>query len=424
MFAIYFIVLLILLVLSVPIGVSLGITGMAFLVIEQSMGLEVAIQRIVVASDSFSLMALPLFILSGNIMSGGSISRRLVDLMDSMIGWVTGGMSMVTTLACMFFGAISGSCTATAAAIGSVMIPGMEKKGYSKEYGAAITAASGTLGAVIPPSLMTITYGTITGVSVGALFMAGFLPGILMGLSLMIISYFLCKRAGYTSTDKFSIRRVLVTTKKSILAVLMPVIVLGGIYGGLFTPTEAATVAVVYTLVVSVFIYKDVTFKEIPRIFIDSALMSGGIMFLVCTASLFGWTISVARVPQMIANAMLSITDNPILILMMINVLLLILGCFLESIAIILITTPILYPIILQLGIDPIHFGIIMCVNICIGTMTPPFGVTLFVSSGISGVPVERIAWKALPFLAILIVDLLIITYVPTVSMILPSLLL
>ncbi|HZK71582.1 MAG TPA: TRAP transporter large permease [Clostridia bacterium] len=422
MFAIYFLALIVLLILSVPIGVSLGITGMAFLVLEQSMGLEVAIQRIVVAADSFSLMALPLFILSGNIMCGGSISRRLVEFMDSLIGWITGGMSMVTTLASMFFGAISGSCTATTAAIGSIMIPGMNEKGYAKDYGSAVTAASGTLGAVIPPSLMTITYGTITGVSVGALFMAGFLPGILMGISLMIVSYFICKKAGYKSDVKFSFLRVYVSLKKSILAVLMPVIVLGGIYGGIFTPTEAATIAVVYTLIVSVFIYKDVAFKDIPRIFIDSALMSGGIMFLVCTASLFGWTISVARVPQMIASAMLSVTDNPILILMMINVLLLVIGCFLESIATILIMTPILFPIILEMGIDPLQFGIIMCVNICIGTMTPPFGVCLFVSSGISGVPVERIAIKALPYLAILIFDLLLITYIPTISTILPSL--
>jgi len=422
LFAIYFLALIVLLILSVPIGVSLGITGMAFLVLEQSMGLEVAIQRIVVAADSFSLMALPLFILSGNIMCGGSISRRLVEFMDSLIGWITGGMSMVTTLASMFFGAISGSCTATTAAIGSIMIPGMNEKGYAKDYGSAVTAASGTLGAVIPPSLMTITYGTITGVSVGALFMAGFLPGILMGISLMIVSYFICKKAGYKSDVKFSFLRVYVSLKKSILAVLMPVIVLGGIYGGIFTPTEAATIAVVYTLIVSVFIYKDVAFKDIPRIFIDSALMSGGIMFLVCTASLFGWTISVARVPQMIASAMLSVTDNPILILMMINVLLLVIGCFLESIATILIMTPILFPIILEMGIDPLQFGIIMCVNICIGTMTPPFGVCLFVSSGISGVPVERIAIKALPYLAILIFDLLLITYIPTISTILPSL--
>lgn len=422
MFLIYFIALLLLLALSVPIGVSLGITAMSFLVVAQNIGLETAIQRIVVAADSFSLMALPLFILSGNVMSGGSISKRLVNFMDSIIGWITGGMSMVTTLACMFFGAISGSSTATTAAIGSIMIPGMHEKGYSKEYSSAITAASGTLGAVIPPSLMTITYGTITGVSVGALFMAGFLPGLFMALSLMIVSYFMCKKAGYIATEKFSIKRLFVTFRKSILAIMMPVIVLGGIYGGLFTPTEAATVAVVYTTIVSVFIYRDITFKNLPKIFIDSAVMSGNIMFLVCTASLFGWSISVARIPTMIAHAILSLTSNPILVLLMINILLLVLGCFLESIATILITTPILYPIIMELGIDPIHFGIIMCVNICIGTMTPPFGVTLFVSSGISGVSVEKIAVKALPFLAILLVCLMVISYVPVISLALPKL--
>ncbi len=374
------------------------------------------------AADSFPLMALPFFILSGNIMQGGGISRRLIAFVDSLVGWLTGGLSIVTVLSCMFFGAISGSATATTAAIGSVMIPGMQRKGYDPTFAAAITASSGLLGAVIPPSLMMVTYGTLTGVSVGALFIGGIIPGCILGLSLMTLSYFMCKKAGYASDSQFSLAQVWKTFKETLLAMAMPVIVLGGIYGGIFTPTEAAVVAVVYTLIVALFVYKEISFADIPKIFIDSGMVSGAIMLLVCTASLFGWMITMNRVPQKIAEIMLSLSDNYIVILFLINILLLIVGCFLESIAAQVILTPILFPLIVKLGVDPLHFGIIVCVNICIGTLTPPFGVCLFVASGLTGIPLERIAKKTMPFLATLLVILLILTYLPQVTLFLPNL--
>jgi len=319
---ILFAVLIFLLAFSVPVGVSLGISSLVYLIFIENVPIVAAMQRIVVAADSFSLLALPLFILSGNLMTDGGISKRLIDFVDALVGWIRGGLAIVTTMACMFFGAISGSNTATTAAIGSIMIPGMEKKGYDKEFSAAVTASSGVLGAIIPPSLMMISYGTITGTSISGLFMGGFIPGMLCGLSIMVISYFICRKKGYVSDHKFSIKRVGTTFKESILALLMPIIVLGGIYGGFFTPTEAAAVACVYCFVVATFIFREISLKDLPRILLESIKTSSGIMLLVCTASLFGWALTLGRIPQTVASAILGLTSNPILILLLINILL------------------------------------------------------------------------------------------------------
>ena len=421
-FGLLFLILLVLLATSLPIGFGLGLSALAYLFAGGTLPPEVGVQRMIAAADSFALMALPFFILSGNIMQGGGISRRLINFVDSLVGWLTGGLSIVTTMSCMFFGAISGSATATTAAIGTIMIPGMIKKGYDPAFSAAITASSGLLGAVIPPSLMMVTYGTMAGVSIGDLFIGGIIPGMLLGLALMVVSYRTCKAAGYTSEVQFSFSRVVSTFKEAIFALAMPVIVLGGIYGGIFTPTEAAVVAVVYTLVVALFLYKEITFKDLYGIFLDSAIVSGSIMILVCAASFFGWMIAMNRVPQMIAEALLSVSNNQIVVLFLINMLLLFVGCFLESIAALVILTPILYPLVVAVGVDPLHFGIIACVNICIGTLTPPFGVCLFVASGITGIPLEKIAKRALPFLGVLIAVLFVLTYLPQVTLFLPHL--
>ena len=415
--------LLILLSISVPVGFALGISSLLYLLIVQHAPIIATMQRIVVAADSFSLLALPLFIISGNLMTDGGISRRLIDFVDALVGWMRGGLAIVTTIACMFFGAISGSNTATTAAIGSIMIPGMKEKHYDADFAAAITSASGVLGAIIPPSLMMISYGTITGASISGLFMGGFFPGILCGLSLIVVSYIICRKKGFVSDKGFSVKRVGTTFKDAILALIMPVIVLGGIYGGFFTPTEAAAVACVYCFIIATYVYKEITLKDLPRILISSIHTSSGIMLLVCTASLFGWALTVGKVPQAIAAVILGITKNKFLILLLINIVLLIVGCFLESIAAIVIMTPVLFPISTALGLDPIHFGIIVCVNICIGTLTPPFGVCLFVSSGLTQIPIERIAKKSMPFLLALIICLLLVTYVEPISMFLPRLL-
>jgi C4-dicarboxylate transporter DctM subunit len=411
------------LVISVPVGFALGLSSLIYLVVVQHAPIIATMQRIVVAADSFSLLALPLFIISGNLMTDGGISRRLIDFVDALVGWIRGGLAIVTTIACMFFGAISGSNTATTAAIGSIMIPGMKAKNYDLDFAAAITSASGVLGAIIPPSLMMISYGTITGASISGLFMGGFFPGILCGLSLIVVSYIICRKKGFVSDKKFSFSRLLSTFKDAILALIMPVIVLGGIYGGIFTPTEAAAVACIYCYIIATFVYKEIGLKDLPRILISSIQTSSGIMLLVCTASLFGWALTVGKVPQAVAAAILGITKNKFLILLLINLVLLIVGCFLESIAAIVIMTPVLFPISTALGLDPIHFGIIVCVNICIGTLTPPFGVCLFVSSGLTKLPIEKIAKKSMPFLCALIFCLLLITYIEPISMFLPNLL-
>lgn len=421
--AILFICLFGLLALSVPVGFALGISSLVYLVFEQGTPIMAAMQRVVVASDSFSLMALPLFIISGNLMCDGGISKRLINFIDALIGWARGGLAIVTTVACAFFGAISGSNTATTAAIGSIMIPGMKDKNYDTDFAAAVTASSGVLGAIIPPSLMMISYGTVTGASIGSLFMGGVIPGIMCALSMCIVSYIICRKKGFVSGDKFSWRRLGVSFVDAILALLMPVIVLGGIYGGLFTPTEAAAVACIYCFIVAMFIYREISWKDLPRILIDSMKTSSGIMLLVCTASLFGWALTVGRVPQAIASAILGLTSDPIIILLLINIVLLIAGCFLESIAAILILTPVLFPIATAIGMDPVHFGIIVCVNICIGTLTPPFGVCLFVSSGLTQMPIERIAKKSFPYLLALLICLTLITYIEPISMFLPNLL-
>ena len=420
---ILFLVLIVLLGLSVPVGVALGISSLVYLAFFESTPAVTAIQRIVAGADSFSLLALPLFIIAGNLMCEGGISHRLIDFVDALVGWARGGLATVTTVACMFFGAISGSNTATTAAIGSIMIPGMEEKGYDKDFAAGVTAASGVLGAVIPPSLMMITYGTIAGASISALFMGGFLPGLLCGMALIAVSYFICRKRGYVSNTSFSIKRVLTSLKDALLALMMPVIVLGGIYGGLFTPTEAAAIACIYCFIVSVFVYREIKIRDLPRILVESIQTSSGIMILVCTACLFGWALTLGRIPEQIAGTILSLTSNPILILLLINALLLIVGCFLESIAAIVILTPVLLPIASSLGLNLVHFGLIVTVNICIGTLTPPFGVCLFVSSGLTQLPIERIARQSVPFLLALIACLLLITYVPGITMLLPNLL-
>ena len=420
--AILFSVFFILLLIDVPIAICLGASSLAAILVAGQKLSVVAVNTYSGISKTL-LLAIPFFVLAGNIMAKAGISKRLIAFVNACIGHTRGGIAIVCVIVSCLFGAISGSNTATTAAIGSIMIPGMKEKGYDLEFAAAVTASSGVLGAIIPPSLMMISYGTITGASISGLFMGGFLPGILCGLSMILVSYFICRKHGYVSDRKFNAAFLGKSFTSAILAILMPVIVLGGIYGGIFTPTEAAAVACVYCFIVATFIYKEITIRDLPKILLDSIRTSSGIMLLVCTASLFGWALTVGKIPQMVADAIMGLTTNPILIMLLMNIVLLVVGCFLESIAAIVIMTPVLYPIAAAIGMDPIHFGIMLCVNICIGTLTPPFGVCLFVASGMTNLPIEKIAKKSLPFLAALIICLMLITYIPQISMFLPNLL-
>lgn len=412
-----------LLVIGVPIAIALGMAAFASIWTFTTVDMSIAPQVMFKAVNSFPMMAIPFFILAGNVMSSGGISERLVKFASSLVGSLTGGLAHITVLASMFFAAISGSSPATTAAIGSVMVPAMTERGYDKNFATAVAAAAGTVGVVIPPSIPMVLYAVLAGVSIGRLFLAGFGPGILMGLSMMAVVYFISKREGYVGTGKFSFRDLLVSFKDSFFALLMPIIILGGIYGGIFTPTEAAAVAVVYGVIVGFFVYRELKIKDIPDILYKSAVGTAVIMFLISGANLFGWFLVREIIPQSIAAAMVAVTDNSYVIIFLINILLLILGTFLNTTAAIVLVTPILLPVLLQVGIDPLFMGAVMVVNLAVGMITPPVGLCLFVACNISNITLDAITKSVLPLLLVLIVCIFLISYIPGIVMFLPNLL-
>ena len=401
----------IVLALSCFAGIFLGGSATPMLVIAQRMFTSV---------DSFPLLAIPLFMVAGNLMEGGGISRRLINFCNSLLGSFTGGLAMVAVLTCMLFAAISGSGPATVAAIGGIMIPEMEKAGYPKAFSAALLSVAGGIGVIIPP------YAVSAGgsVSISTLFAAGFGPGILVGISLMLVCYFTSKKYGYGQKNKvpFSLHNVGKSFVDAIWALIMPVIVLGGIYGGVFTPTEAAGVAAIYGFVVGTFVYRDLKLKDLPQLLMNSGKGTAMVMIIVGAASSFGWILTSARIPDVIAAFMVSLTDSPFGILLVINIFLLIVGCLMDVTAAIIILTPIFLPIISQFGIDPIHFGIIMTVNLAIGQSTPPLGVNLFVSCGIAKISIEENARAMVKFLIANIIALFLITYIEPISLTIPRL--
>ena len=415
--------LVIFLILGLPIAVALGIAVSLSILKFTTVPLLIAPQIMFKAVDNFPLMAIPFFILAGNIMSGGGISRRLVNFASVIVGTITGGLAHVAIFASMFFAAISGSSPATTAAIGTIMVPEMNKKGYDNKFSAATVAAAGTVGVIIPPSIPMILYSVLASVSIGRLFLAGFGPGILMGIVMMSIAYFISKKRGYGGTKKLSFGEKIRAIRDSIFALLMPVIILGGIYGGIFTPTEAAAVAVVYGIVVGLFIYRELKIKNIPEIFFTSAIQTAVVMFLITTANLFGWFLVREMIPQRIAQAVLVLTENPYIVLLVINIFLLIIGTFINTTAAVILITPILLPILIQVGIDPLFMGIVMVVNLAVGQITPPVGLCLFVACNIANISLDKLTRSILPYLIALIVIIFVITYIPLISMTLPNLL-
>ncbi|TLS38429.1 TRAP transporter large permease [Pseudalkalibacillus caeni] len=413
--------LLVLFALSVPIAISLGITS-TIAVSYTGMPLLVVIQRMFGAIDLFPLMAIPFFILAGNLMEAGGISKRLVNFANSLVGGLSGGLAAVAVVTSMFFAAISGSGPATVAAIGSILIPAMIAKGYDRNFAGAVQSVSGELGVIIPPSIPLILYGVTAEVSIGTLFIAGVIPGLFIAGSLLLTVFVLSKKKGYQGTPNITNADRIKAFKDAILALLMPGIILGGIYGGIFTPTEAAGVAVVYAFIVGFFVYRELKFKNLIDVFARSAITTSIIMIIISTAGLFGWILTRERIPQKIAESFMQFTDSPIVFLLLINVLLWIVGMFFETASSIIILAPILTPIAVMVGVDPVHFGIIMVVNLAMGMVTPPLGVNLFVSVQIANTTLERITKAILPFLFVVIVDILIISYLPQLSMWLPSL--
>ncbi len=409
---------------SVPIGFSIGLSVVAYALATGSVNMGYIASGLFASCDSFPLMAIPFFILSGALMEGGGLSKRLVLFFDSLVGHLTGGLAIVTVITCMFFGAISGSGPATTAAVGAIMVPTMVEKGYDKKFAMALVAASGCLGVIIPPSIPMVSYGISVNASIATMFMGGFMPGIILGLLLIITAVFSCKKHGFTGNgEQFSWAKVAANFKDAFWAILSPVIILGGIYSGIFTPTEAAVVSVVYALLVGLFIYKELNLKTLYAKFADAACTHGTVNIIVGTSTILGRVLTLEQIPDMVATSMLSLTDNKIVMLMIINVLLLACGCLLETNSSILILAPILYPVVANFGVDIVHFGLIMVVNLAIGFITPPVGVNLFVACGIGNIPFAQLVKKIIPFLLVLLLGLLIITYIPAVSLTIPRLL-
>ena len=412
-----FLIFFILLMLSVPIGYAIGIATLITLISFSNIPITMIAQNAVAGVDSFPLLAIPFFMLAGNLMSSGGIAKRLVDFFESIIGHITGGLGMVTVVVCMFFAAISGSAGATVSAVGAFMIPEMVKHGYSKSFSAALTAAAGTIGVIIPPSVPFVIYGVVSGSSITELFTAGFLPGILMGVALIIICYIVSKKNGYKGTDKkISLKDILISFKKAFWAILSPVIILGGIYSGKFTPTEAAVISVVYSFVVGVFIYKELDFKGAYTAFKDAIVVNGATTFMVGLSTAFAALLTMEQIPAKIASFILSISNNSFIVLLLINIFLLLVGMFIDNIPATIILTPILLPIAISFGMSPITFGIMLTMNLAIGFCTPPYGIDLFVASAISKVGIDEISKQILKMIVSLIIVLLLVTYIKPVT--------
>lgn len=415
------VVLIIAMACGLEITWALGMACVVAVLIDPKLTFVVIAQRIFTNSNSFSMLAIPAFMLAGDVMSKGGLSKRLVAFADSLVGWVSGGISLVSIVACTFFAAISGSSVATTAAIGGLMYPEMVERGYPKDYAAAVQAIGGTLGIVIPPSIVLVIYGNITGTDVGALLMAGILPGIVCCVALCVYAYFKAKKCNFPKSDKFSFKRFLLSFKDAVWALIMPIIILGGIYAGIFTPTESAVVAVVYGMIVCLAVYREISMKSIWEIIESTATGTANLMILVVTAQMFGWLISYYQIPQAVTEFMLSFVSGKYMFWAIIIVLLTICGMFLEVGATNLILGPILAPIAAAFGIDPIQFGLVFVFLLAMGQATPPFGTCMFVSCGISKQPVGKVSKQLIPFVGVEIFCGILFALIPALSTFLPS---
>jgi len=409
-------------IIGVPIAFSIGL-GSVFYFLASAKPIMMIPQKMFTTVDNFTLLAVPLFILAGEIMNTGGITQRLFSFARTCVGHITGGLGHVCVVASMIFAGMSGSATADAVGLGSIEIPAMEKEGYDKEFSSAIVLGASTIGPIIPPSIIMVIYGVVAGVSVGALFIAGIIPGLIMGLGLMVGVYVISKKRNYPSYPRPSFRQLVKATVEAFPVLLTPVIIIGGIYSGLFTPTEAAMIAVVYAIFLG-FMYREITWASIWRSLRDTSVTVGVIMFIIGITGAFGWWLSLEKVPQLFTDLIYRVTQDRLLILLLINVIILIEGCFLDATPIVLIMVPILMPLLKALDVDMVYFGILISVNTMIGLTTPPVGVCLFGVSAIAKLPMEKIVRAYLPFLAILVVVLLLLTVFPAISTFLPGLLL
>jgi len=403
-----------------PVAVAIGTACVAAFWFLGDASLMLVVQRMYAGTDSFPLMAVPLFMLAGLLMEAGGLSRRLVDVAQALVGWLPGGLAAVSIVSAMFFAGISGSAAADTAAVGGILVPAMLRKGYDRPLAAAVQASGGSIGVIIPPSIPMIIFGVLTGASIGKLFLAGVLPGVLLGVSLILLSCWLCRdmEAGREPFDAGALWRAL---KGSWLALGAPALILGGILGGVFTATESAAVAVGYGLVAGVLVYRELRLRDVPRLCLEAGVTAGVVMFIIAQATAFSWFMTVEELPARMADWLLGLTQNPVVLLLLLNALLLVAGTLVETTAALLLFVPVLAPLMPQLGLDVIQLGAIMVVNLAIGMLTPPLGICLIVAGGIAGSPLERVARASLPFVAVLIADLLLISFWPPLTLWLPS---
>ncbi|MEK4024991.1 TRAP transporter large permease [Mammaliicoccus sciuri] len=416
-----FLSFLVLIFIGVPVAFSLGLSSLLYLFLND-MSFSIIPQRMFGGLNSFVLLCIPGFILAGNLMNAGGITDRIIQFANNCFGHIRGGLGLANVGSSMGFAGISGTALADTASIGAVMIPAMKKEGYGAGFSAAVTASSSTVGPIIPPSLPMIIVGTLASVSIGDLFLAGALPGILLGLGLMIPTYIISVKRNYPKGERKSFKEITNSFLGAFWALFMTVIILVGILGGFFTPTEASIIAVLYALVIGIFVYKELPIKKIPEIMLSSMTSTASIMLLVGFANLFGWIMVSEQIPQLVASTILGISSNPIVVIILINVLLLFVGTFMETIAALVILFPVLLPVAMEVGMDPVQFGVMMVLNLVIGLTTPPVGVCLFVASQIGKVSIGKTTKELLPFLGVSLVILLLVSFVPQITLYLPSL--
>ncbi|MGD8367804.1 MAG: TRAP transporter large permease [Desulfobacterales bacterium] len=409
--------LLFLFAVNVPIAIAIGVASILGIWVQGDFSLMMVVQRMFGGTDSFHLMAVPLFMFTGTLMEAGGISRRIIDFANALVGWLPGGLAAVTIVSAMFFAGISGSAAADAAAVGAILIPAMKKSGYASEFAAAVQASGGSIGVIIPPSIPMIIFGFLTGASIGQLFAAGILPGVLIGVSLIAVATYISFKQGYVATTAFSLPAVWITFKRAVLALGAPAIILGGILFGIFTATESAAVAVVYALIVGMFVYRKISPKDLVGLFRDGAVTSAIVMFIISTASVFSWIAAIENIPASLAGTLLGLTENPVLLLLLINLVLLIAGTFVETTASLILLVPMITAMLPSLNIDLIQLGALVVTNLAIGMLTPPMGICLIVSCSISGDSLGAVSRRVLPFLAVLLIDLLIISFFSPLTM-------
>ncbi|MCL6556762.1 MAG: TRAP transporter large permease subunit [Burkholderiales bacterium] len=421
-----FAILFALLFTGMPISIALGLTVLAFLALVSSLSLEtiaIVSQKLFTGLDNFVIMAIPFFVLSGALLSAGGAARRIIRFATALVGWMPGGLAMAAVLSCAFFAAISGSSPATVVAIGSIMLPAMVEQGYSKRFAVGVLATSGGLGILIPPSIVLVIYGVSTSESIGKLFIAGIVPGLVMALALLAVTYGVARWHRFPTLPRASLREIGQAFREAAWGLGLAVVVIGGIYGGLFTPTEAAAVSAVYAFFVAVFVYRELPLAKVPRVLLEAANMSAMLLYIITNAILFSFLLTTENIPQQLAQWIIDQGLTPWMFLLFVNVLLFFAGDFMEPSSILLILAPLFLPVAMKLGIDPIHLGIIMTINMELGMITPPVGLNLYVASGLAKMGLTEVTKAAAPWILVVTAVLLLVTYVPEISLWLPHLL-